>query len=115
MKKLLIICLSLFAFNFAAQAQLIDNHIAIETKVAEDRTYIEIIDNQLKKDVNQDFYHITWKMDGNDIDLVIPMNKIEFLKSDFGVNYIEFEFDYKAVQEEIVDLEDTIAKVKIYG
>ena len=81
MKKLLIICLSLFAFNFAAQAQLIDNHIAIETKVAEDRTYIEIIDNKLKKDVNQEFYHITWKMDGNDIDLVIPMNKVEFLKS----------------------------------
>lgn len=114
MKKLLFVCFSLFAFSFAAKAQLIDNHIAIETKVAEDRTYIEIIDN-LKKDVNQDYYHITWKMDGNDIDLVIPMEKIEFLKSDFDVNYIEFEFDYKAVQEEIVDLEDTISKVKIYG
>jgi hypothetical protein len=77
MKKLLIICLSLFAFNFTAQAQLIDN--------------------QLKKDVNQEFYQITCIMDGNDIDLVIPMNKIEFLKSDFDVNCIEFEFDYKGV------------------
>lgn len=114
MKKFIIVCLSLVAFSFTAKAQLIDNHIAIETKTVAERTYIEIVDN-MKKDVNQDFYHITWKMDGQDIDIVIPMEKVEFLDSTFEVNYIEFEFDFDAVQEEIVDISNTIAKVKIYG
>ena len=113
MKKVFFACVGLL-LGLTAQAQLIDNHIEIETKTVEDRTYIEIIDN-LKKDVTQEYYHITWKMEDNDIDLIIPMDKVEFLNSDYDAKYVEFELDYNAVQKEIVKLEDTISKVKIYS
>jgi hypothetical protein len=114
MIKDLLLCFiggTMLSLNLNAQ---VVNSIGIETKSFDEKTYIEIIEASIDP-MHEKTMFITWKMyDGKDIYLKIPMNRVLLLPSKMEISYVEFEFDYRAVQQKIIDLEKTISKVTVY-